>query len=83
MLPYLLLYFVQFRDNLIFSVSCQGSESEGMNVSGKKKIKIINAESVRQRAGLTEIGDDTAVFLHCVFEPLQGVIDGGEGEDDL
>ncbi len=35
-----------------------------------------------RRAGLTKISDDTAMFLHCVFKPLQGVVDGAEGEDD-
>lgn len=43
----------------------------------------MKAESHCHWYGLTEVGDDTAVLLHCVFEPLQGVIDGAEGEDDL
>ena len=33
--------------------------------------------------GLTEVGDDAAVFLHRVFDSLQGVVDGAEREDDL
>jgi len=40
-------------------------------------------QSRRHRVGLTEVGDDAAVFLHRVFQPLQGVVDGAEGEDDL
>lgn len=32
---------------------------------------------------LTEVGDDASMFLHRVFESLQGVVDGAEGEDDL
>lgn len=32
---------------------------------------------------LTKVSDDAAVFLHCVFQPFQGVIDGAECEDNL
>lgn len=32
---------------------------------------------------LTEVGDDAVVFVHAVFEALQRVVDGAEGQDDL
>lgn len=43
----------------------------------------MNPETLYFWAGLTKVGDDAAVFLHRVFEPLQGIVDGAEGEDDL
>ena len=32
---------------------------------------------------LTEVCEDAAVLLHRVLEPLQGVVDGAEGQDGL
>lgn len=32
---------------------------------------------------LTQVGDDAVVFVHTVFEALQRVVDGAEGQDDL
>lgn len=34
-------------------------------------------------SGLTQVGDDAAVFVDSVLKALQSVVDGAEGEDDL